>query len=395
MVRGFVWTVPTRVVAAPGRGAEVVAAMVGTAPALVVGDAAVRDRAELLATHLGCETHEVSTPCDFGAVDRLAALVSQASARVVVAVGGGTVMDLARVAALAAADRSLAGPDGWPGEGLRGRAATSVTQAAPAVVAVPSTVGTGAEVSSLAVVAEAGRTLRAVLADPGLHPRAAVLDVEMLRSLPRQLVRDGLLETAARALGPALADDGAHPAADEFAAVFVRRAMALSAKVGGGRAGTVLPDRVLAEAAWLATSSATQLASVGRTVSDSPLWLLQHAVTGSSGQPKAAALRALLPVLLERVTQQEDVGPLVTPGRSATLASLITGPVGSEVAGARALHSALRDCGLLDGPSAAIDPQVHAADLVEHGFTRKGALEGQSVASLAHAISPSVGSQPS
>lgn len=93
----------------------------------------------------------------------------------IIAVGGGSSMDSAKAIAMAIANpkplRSLAGY-------LKGRN-TPVT-----VYAVPTTAGTGSEVTVAAVIADPERQSKVVIIDPRLVPKVAALDPSLMTGLP-------------------------------------------------------------------------------------------------------------------------------------------------------------------------------------------------------------------
>lgn len=119
-----------------------------------------------------------------------------------VAVGGGRLLDAVKLATVLGDPRTyrhLATPlrSGWVH-------APTEAQRPLALVAVPTTLGTGAESSGVAVLDDDGR-LRLVMA-PALRPEAAVLDPLATESLPAYLVREGVLEILARLAGPYVGD---------------------------------------------------------------------------------------------------------------------------------------------------------------------------------------------
>jgi alcohol dehydrogenase len=93
----------------------------------------------------------------------------------IVAVGGGSSMDAAKAIAMSIANpkplRSLAGY-------LKGRH-TPVP-----IYAVPTTAGTGSEVTVAAVISDPERQDKVVIVDPRLVPRMAALDAELMTGLP-------------------------------------------------------------------------------------------------------------------------------------------------------------------------------------------------------------------
>lgn len=102
-----------------------------------------------------------------------------------VAVGGGSVVDTAKVAALLAAHggrvRDYYGFDRAPGPGL------------PLVV-VATTAGGGSEVSSHAVLLDREHDRKEVVAGDALTPRAAVVDPDLLATAPRTVLLHSALD---------------------------------------------------------------------------------------------------------------------------------------------------------------------------------------------------------
>ena len=106
-----------------------------------------------------------------GFVRRAAERVRADRVETIIAVGGGSTIDTAKAAAALAAD------PGWkPGDPVPSRTACRV-------VAVPTTAGTGSEVTQYAIIAdEAG--VKRILPSPALYPAAAVCDPLLTLALP-------------------------------------------------------------------------------------------------------------------------------------------------------------------------------------------------------------------
>jgi alcohol dehydrogenase len=122
---------------------------------------------------------DVPSDSDVGAVEACARVVAESDADLVVAVGGGSVIDTAKAAAILATH----GGRIHDYEGL-----FMVPGPCTPVVAIPTTCGTGSEVSGGAVVKDHEAKAKIILGSPYVFPRMAVLDPEMLRSLPAHLV---------------------------------------------------------------------------------------------------------------------------------------------------------------------------------------------------------------
>ena len=131
-----------------------------------------------VATVLGCEVMLVPGGEPVAAsVGALARALRDRDADVVVAVGGGSVIDTVKLAA-----RLVADPDGLSG---RLSSAAPFPPASAAVVAVPTTSGSGAEVTRTAIVSEGGRKRWAW--DERLRPDVAVLAPELTATVPRPI----------------------------------------------------------------------------------------------------------------------------------------------------------------------------------------------------------------
>jgi alcohol dehydrogenase len=105
---------------------------------------------------------------------------------VIVALGGGSVIDSAKV--FAAAPGDFARMDTF----LKKRAGAETLQPV-ALIAVPTTAGTGSEVTSWGTVWDGGNGVKHSLAHPGLYPQYAIVDPDLMIGKPRDLtVQTGL-----------------------------------------------------------------------------------------------------------------------------------------------------------------------------------------------------------
>ena len=141
-------------------------------------------------------------------------------ADVVAAVGGGSVIDLGKAVAM------LLGNGGDPldyleviGSGRR------ITQPAVPCVAVPTTAGTGAEVTANAVLASPAHGLKASLRSPLMIPRVALVDPELTVSCPPRVTAASGLDALTQCLEP-FVSVRANPLTDGLAREGLRRAAA-------------------------------------------------------------------------------------------------------------------------------------------------------------------------
>jgi len=126
-----------------------------------------------------------------------AATAREARCDVVLGLGGGSVIDAAK--AIAALARQ-------PGDVLEyleviGAGRPLVAPPLPPV-AVPTTAGTGAEVTKNAVLASPEHRVKVSLRNPALLPRAALVDPELTLSLPRELTAATGLDALSQLIEP-------------------------------------------------------------------------------------------------------------------------------------------------------------------------------------------------
>lgn len=117
-------------------------------------------------------------------VDTAAAKAREFKADVIIGLGGGSAMDTAKaVAGLAVNPGSVRDYLEGVGKGF------SLTNKPLPVIAVPTTAGTGAEVTKNAVIAQAG-VFKKSMRHPDLIPRVALLDPELTVTVPPRVTAD-------------------------------------------------------------------------------------------------------------------------------------------------------------------------------------------------------------
>jgi len=243
----------------------------------------------------------VSRPVDrsptLADVGHAAAWLRASQAPALLAVGGGRVLDLAKLT-VALADTP--GVIAHLGD-IAGRAGYAPLAGVPAsrraLLAVPTTLGTGAEVSSVAVVA-GPRDDRTLVFSPGLAPTVAALDPVATATLPQLLVREGALEAMLRAAGAHIGSASSLRIASTEALSLARQlAQALDECAAIADPGEDLRLFV----AQLSNATHRGWALTGRSPFPSPLWFLAAELSVVLGVTKMAATTMLLPVWLQRV----------------------------------------------------------------------------------------------
>ncbi|HEY6990292.1 MAG TPA: iron-containing alcohol dehydrogenase [Bryobacteraceae bacterium] len=100
------------------------------------------------------------------------------NAEAIVAVGGGSVMDAAKIIGVAATNSEpLASFQGYH----------RIPKAGLPLIALPTTAGTGSEATKVAVITDTERHVKMMIYDPKILPRVAIVDYELSLTMPATL----------------------------------------------------------------------------------------------------------------------------------------------------------------------------------------------------------------
>lgn len=126
-----------------------------------------------------------------GTIDRAGEMVRAAQPDLIIGLGGGSALDAAKSIALLAKN---------PGkiEDYEGKA--RYTQSPLPVLAVPTTCGTGSEVTWVSVITHTTRKFKMSIKGPEMFPAAAVVDPDLLLTLPPSLVASTGLDALTHAV---------------------------------------------------------------------------------------------------------------------------------------------------------------------------------------------------
>lgn len=194
----WVYNQPTRIYFGLGcreKLAELAGAL-GTRPVLVSDRALQRlDNVTALARMLGPETEtffDVEPNPTVASVDALAKLVVETRRDMLVAVGGGSSLDCAKLAGAIAVQGGTARQYHSEGRTLDARRLP--------LVALPTTAGTGSEVTPISVLDDAEKNVKAPVAHPSLFPTVALIDPELTVTMPRNVTACTGLDALAHAI---------------------------------------------------------------------------------------------------------------------------------------------------------------------------------------------------
>ncbi|WP_054968327.1 iron-containing alcohol dehydrogenase [Alicyclobacillus ferrooxydans] len=134
---------------------------------------------------------EVPQDSDVDTVTRVADLFQAANCNLLIALGGGSVIDTAKAANILLTHG---------GDLLDYQGAEILTSSLLPLIAIPTTVGTGSEVTSVAVIADRTDHRKLTFVDKSLAPTIALLDPAVTSSLPNGLLAMTAMDALTHAL---------------------------------------------------------------------------------------------------------------------------------------------------------------------------------------------------
>jgi alcohol dehydrogenase class IV len=319
---GFEFATAGRIMVGAGRVAELPGVLAGLGSrVLVFTGANPRRHAGLLAAlGLPAVQLEVAAEPTVGLARAGVAAAREHGADVIAAIGGGSVIDAGKAVAM------LLGNGGDPLDYLEViGSGQPVTRPAVPFVAVPTTAGTGAEVTANAVLASPEHRLKASLRSTLMIPRVALVDPGLTVSCPPAVTAASGLDALTQCLEP-FVSPRASPLTDGLAREGLRRAAA------GLRAA-------YADGADMAARADMSICSLlgGITLANAKLGAvhgLAGVIGGIADVPHGMACAALLAPVIEANLRALRDGTPGHPalGRYAEAAQLLTGEQAASAA---------------------------------------------------------------
>jgi alcohol dehydrogenase class IV len=311
----FEFATAPRIVAGPGRAAELPGVLAGLGSRVLVctGVNPARHAALLAGLALPAVVFPVAGEPTIELARAGTAAAREHGADVVTAVGGGSVIDLGKAVSM------LLGNGGDPLDYLEVvGAGQKITRPAVPYVAVPTTAGTGAEVTANAVLTAPAHRLKASLRSPLMIPRVALVDPLLTLSCPPLVTAASGLDALTQCLEP-LVSVRANPLTDGLAAEGLRRAAAgLRAAYADGSDLRARADMAMCS---LLGGMALANAKLGAVHG------LAGVIGGTADVPHGMACAALLAPVIEANVRALRAGSPAPPalGRYAEAARLLTG----------------------------------------------------------------------
>jgi alcohol dehydrogenase class IV len=216
----FEFATAGRIMAGPGRAQELpgVLAGLGSRVLVVTGADPARHNTLLASLDRAAAVFPVAAEPTVELVRAAVAVARTQGADVIAAIGGGSVIDTGKAVAM------LLGNGGDPLDYLEVvGSGQAITRPAVPCVAVPTTAGTGAEVTANAVLAVPSHRVKASLRSPLMIPRVALVDPLLTVSCPPPVTAASGLDALTQCLEPFVSVQ-ATPLTDGLAREGLRRA---------------------------------------------------------------------------------------------------------------------------------------------------------------------------
>jgi alcohol dehydrogenase class IV len=345
----FELATPTRIVFGAGCARQVgaIAAGLGRCALVVTGKNPQRARPTLealAAAGLRATTFSVAGEPSVETARAGVAAALAAACEVVVALGGGSTIDAGKAIA------ALLANGGDPLDYLEvvGRGQPLTRRSLP-FVALPTTAGTGSEVTKNAVLGAPAHGVKASLRSPLMLPSVALVDPDLLVGLPAEVVASSGLDALSQLIEPFVCAR-ANPITDGFAREGLRRsASALRRAYTAARLGAVVAPVDREALALASLLGGLSLANAGLGA----IHGFAAPVGGTFAAPHGAVCAALLaPVMQVNVAAlraRDPDGPALA--RYREVAALVTGEPSATIEDGLAWIAAL--CRALDVPGLA------------------------------------------
>ena len=221
--------------------------------------------------------------------DRFADLLDKPA--VIVALGGGSVIDSAKVFAAARGD--FAAMDAY----LKKRADASTIAPWP-LIAVPTTAGTGSEVTCWGTVWDTRGGVKFSLAHPGLYPEYSIVDPDLMIGKPLDLTVQTGLDALSHAL-ECLWNRSANPVSMSHAITAARGVLAALPQLAGDLRNADLRERM----ARAATLAGFAFSNTKTAIAHS----LSYPITLRHGVPHGIACSFSLPMIIRSVAGEGGI----------------------------------------------------------------------------------------
>lgn len=173
------------------------------------------------------------------------ALAREQKVQALIALGGGSAIDVAKGIAMLLANGGTYADYQWGGR--------AITQRSYPVLAIPTTAGTGSEVSKVAVIVDPDNPFKKGVLSPLMFPHAAILDPHLTRSLPAWLTAATGMDAFIHALETFIGKR-ANPFTDQFALAALQTIWTMLPRVTANGQDMEARQAMMLAALWAGTA---------------------------------------------------------------------------------------------------------------------------------------------
>ena len=267
-------------------------------------------------------------------IDSLRTIIEEANADFVIGFGGGSCLDASKAVAIVATN-----PGGiWDYIDLRGRPPRALTNMPLPIIAIPTTSGTGAEITMNSVLTNKSTTQKATIKFPSLFPKIAIIDPELTISMPKTITGMTGFDAFSHAMESFINSTNRSPFSDMVPGESMQRLFSYLPKAI--KDGKNLEARE--QCAWGSVLAGVSIAHAGTTLTHA----IAQPATARLGIPHGLAVAIFtFPVL--KYTYKHDVerfamlAKLLVPNEAEALELFDQAELAIKV-----IHQFLKDCGV-------------------------------------------------
>lgn len=242
-------------------------------------------------------------------IDQAAELARKEDCELIVALGGGSVMDASKgIATVAHSGRSV--KDYIGGSRVSNWEELLPVEEAWPVITIPTLAATGSESNAGAVITNWETREKSGMGGPGLYPLLAIEDPELTHTVPADYTADGVVDMFTHLYEPYLTGDNEVPVMDEVAEGLMRIAVRYAKRA----VGDPEDEEARAQLLWNSTLALNGLAQAGRDGS-MPVHGIEHTVSAHYDISHGRGLAIIGPAHLEEVVLKDRPARLARLGR--------------------------------------------------------------------------------
>jgi alcohol dehydrogenase YqhD (iron-dependent ADH family) len=224
-------------------------------------------------------------------VDKAAKLAIEFGADMIIAVGGGSVADSAKITAICISD----GAKAW--DVMKGK---HIPNAAVPLIVVLTLAATGTEMNATSVLQNTETREKIGFRHPVMYPAHSFLDPEYTCSVPSNYTSYGIVDLIAHCL-EAYFGEGNASLSDRFVESIIKEAMKYGPELMNDLENYDLRARIM----WAATNALNGLTGYGRVSGDWGVHALGHVLSFLYDTPHGASLSIVYPAWMKKIKERD------------------------------------------------------------------------------------------